>query len=415
MESHENIQEYVIEKRNELAKELYDFFGTQKGEMFHYIDDRVQKLSQELYDFITSQKREVLDAMYLQMENINRQIVEVSRKKEQDFLHISDFFKRTLGSNVPKIILFGIPEHGNLGDHAITCGERAFFHKNFSKYPLLELSWEMANDNRAYLMDRIEKKDLICIQGGGFLGSLWENEQDQVNQVIERFHENTVLILPQTYWCEDDEAGQLTAERFGQAMSRCENICVCLREKESYERFKNCFPNIPVLMVPDMALYIQTKLKEQRENYALLCLRNDKERVVECEQGIKDCIAERGLQYKETSTVLDRQIPYGTEEKYVWDKLDEFAKAKLVVTDRLHGMIFAALMRTPCIAFNNISRKVEGVYRWIDQQANVCVIENENEIEAAEKYLSAKEEALILQIEKEYEKLVLYIQKMVEG
>lgn len=34
MGSHENIQEFVIEKRNELAKELYDFFGSQKGKCF---------------------------------------------------------------------------------------------------------------------------------------------------------------------------------------------------------------------------------------------------------------------------------------------------------------------------------------------------------------------------------------------
>lgn len=391
MGSHENIQEFVIEKRNELAKELYDFFGSQKGEMFHYIDERTQHLSQELYEFITAQKSEVLDAIYTQTENMNLHLkdyveyevnkavedIQKKQKTNQDFLYIKSFFEQNTESDLPKIVLLGVPEHGNLGDHAITCGERSFFRKYFGKYPLLELSWEMADNNRAYLMDKICKKDLICIQGGGFLGSLWENEQEQVNQMIERFHENAILILPQTYWCGNEESARLICERFGQAMSGCENICVCLREKESYERFKAQFPQVPVLMVPDMALCIQTKLKEKREDYVLLCMRDDKEKTIACGQQIIDFIIENGMHYKETSTVLDMQIPHGMDEKYVWDKLDEFAKAKIVITDRLHGMVFAALMGTPCVAFNNISGKVEGVYHWLKDAEEIKVVHGE--------------------------------------
>lgn len=395
METYGNIQEFVIEKRNELAKELYDFFGSQKGEMFHYIDERTQHLSEELYGFITAQKSEVLDAMYTQTENINLNLTDYIRyevnkavediqkkqKENQDFLYIKSFFEQNAESDISKIILLGIPEHGNLGDHAITCGERSFFRRYFRKYPLLELSWEMANNNSAYLMDKICKRDLICIQGGGFLGSLWENEQEQVNRMIERFHENAILILPQTYWCADNESARLIVERFGQAMSRCENICVCLREKESYERFKAQFPKIPVLMIPDMALCIQTKLKEEREDYVLLCMRDDKEKIIECGQKIRDLIAESGLKYKETSTVLDMQIPHGMDEKYVWDKLDEFAKAKFVVTDRLHGMVFAALTGTPCVAFDNVSGKVKGVYQWLSDVKEIKIVHSEKMFE----------------------------------
>ena len=46
-------------------------------------------------------------------------------------------------------------------------------------------------------------------------------------------------------------------------------------------------------------------------------------------------------------------------------KLDEFRKSKLVVTDRLHGMLFAAITGTPCIALGNSSGKVKGVYDWL--------------------------------------------------
>ena len=66
---------------------------------------------------------------------------------------------------------------------------------------------------------------------------------------------------------------------------------------------------------------------------------------------------------KETSTVVDENIPIGMSELYVYNKLTEFASARLVITDRLHGLIFSAITNTPCIAFDNLSGKVHGTYR----------------------------------------------------
>ena len=38
--------------------------------------------------------------------------------------------------------------------------------------------------------------------------------------------------------------------------------------------------------------------------------------------------------------------------------LQTFAKSRLIVTDRLHGMIFALVTRTPCLAFDNTNKKI---------------------------------------------------------
>ena len=47
--------------------------------------------------------------------------------------------------------------------------------------------------------------------------------------------------------------------------------------------------------------------------------------------------------------------------------LKQIKKSKLLITDRLHGMIFAVITNTPCIAFANKSGKVKGVYNWISK------------------------------------------------
>ena len=64
--------------------------------------------------------------------------------------------------------------------------------------------------------------------------------------------------------------------------------------------------------------------------------------------------------------------------------MQEFCDAKLVITDRLHGMIFAAISETPCIVFSNYNHKVGGTYEWIKQLPYIRYVENMGE--AKKKY-----------------------------
>ena len=63
--------------------------------------------------------------------------------------------------------------------------------------------------------------------------------------------------------------------------------------------------------------------------------------------------------------------------------LKKFAKAKIVVTDRLHGMIFTIITNTPCIAINNLSGKVKGVYDTLSdiEKNKIIFIEDKADVE----------------------------------
>ncbi|WP_304309931.1 polysaccharide pyruvyl transferase family protein [Bifidobacterium tibiigranuli] len=63
-------------------------------------------------------------------------------------------------------------------------------------------------------------------------------------------------------------------------------------------------------------------------------------------------------------------------EALVINKIREFQCAELIITDRLHGMVFAALAGTPCIAFNNTDHKVQGVYEWLSSLPYITFVEN---------------------------------------
>ena len=55
----------------------------------------------------------------------------------------------------------------------------------------------------------------------------------------------------------------------------------------------------------------------------------------------------------------------------------------MMVTDRLHGMIFAAITSTPCIVVTSKSPKVKGVYEWIKHLPYIKLVENLNDLDEA--------------------------------
>lgn len=62
-------------------------------------------------------------------------------------------------------------------------------------------------------------------------------------------------------------------------------------------------------------------------------------------------------------------------------KLDDLKSAELVVTDRLHGMIFAAITSTPCIVLPNYNHKIKYQYEWIKHLNYIVFLDDLNNLE----------------------------------
>ena len=61
--------------------------------------------------------------------------------------------------NKKKFVLIGTPEHGNLGDHAITIAQYSILKENFNEY----------FEKIEFIKKYIDKEDVIIINGGGIL------------------------------------------------------------------------------------------------------------------------------------------------------------------------------------------------------------------------------------------------------
>lgn len=141
-----------------------------------------------------------------------------------------------------------------------------------------------------------------------------------------------------------------------------ENITIAAREEQSFNIMKELYPKANILLTPDIVLSMGVQEFENDRNGVLLCFRDDQEKGLDNRDIYKlVCRLKRqGYDCSMTSMIYHQCITEG-----MWG--EEIASSKLLITDRLHGMIFAALTQTPCIVFGNNHHKVFGVYQWIKE------------------------------------------------
>lgn len=304
-------------------------------------------------------------------------------KKIIKILHFNLYlFKCKIEGQVPYII-FGTPLHGNLGDHAIIYSEIYFLRKNGIKN-IFEVSTYEDEICFDYICKKLKKDARIFVTGGGSIGSQWIEEEKFIRKVIKSFPDNKIVIFPQTVYYSDDEKGKKELEISKKIYNEHKMLSLCLREKVSYEFCKSNFQNINLVLVPDIVLCLYGKKFKQvnRKDDILICFRHDAEKKMSNKEfeNVTSILRKYGdLVY--TDTVVKKVIYPFTRKKFLFDKLTEFSRSKLVVTDRLHGMIFAAITKTPCIVFSNYNHKVKGVYSWIKDLNYIVYMEDEDELE----------------------------------
>ncbi len=272
-----------------------------------------------------------------------------------------------------KIYIFGVPIHGNLGDQAILYAEELFLKDNFNNYKIIEVPSKF-NSN---FLKRIVKKSIILYTGGGFLGSLWLKEEEMFRTTLKMYPDNKIVVLPHTFYFSNDIEGKKVLEESIKIYTEHNDLHLICREKYSYDFMKQKFPKCTLYIAPDMVLYLNKEKNENGKKGVLMCFRNDKERISNESSTLKIKLKQCGYNiFDESSTVVNNNIFPFQRKKFVLRKINEFSKYNLIITDRLHGMIFAYLANTPCIVFENKSYKIKGVYEWIKDCGYIKLVNN---------------------------------------
>ena len=64
-------------------------------------------------------------------------------------------------------------------------------------------------------------------------------------------------------------------------------------------------------------------------------------------------------------------------------KLVQMEQVCLVVTDRLHGMVFAAITATPCVVLDNYNHKIRETYKWLEHLPYIRYVSELQELNIA--------------------------------
>ncbi|MGF3141079.1 polysaccharide pyruvyl transferase family protein [Facklamia sp. P13064] len=283
--------------------------------------------------------------------------------------------------NEKRILLMGTSIYGNLGDQAISESEIKFIKENFSNVKLIEVPGNFYITNEKIINQYITSNDLLILTGGGFLGSLWPEGQDIANRLIQNFKQNKIVIFPQTiYYSPENE---VLIEDHKNIYSSHKNLSMIVRDKRSQEfLYKNSFKFKNILYTPDIVTFLDENNRKERPEYISLILREDKESVIDLKkiktiQNILKELNEENLRTEEYDTVLNKKIDLLNRKNELNLLFNKISKSKIVVTDRLHGMLLSVICGIPVIALDNISKKVYGSYQWLEKLGYVYYVSDE--------------------------------------
>lgn len=284
-----------------------------------------------------------------------------------------------------KVILFGVPTHGNIGDAAIVIAEEKFIKDNLNKYEYIKVLDDETKEKIKEMKNIIKDEDIILLHGGGNLGDEYMICEERRRMVIDAFPNNKIILMPQSIYFSDTEFGKKELENTKKLYNNHKHLTLVAREEVSFNIMKKEFPNTKVILTPDIVMYLNKTQNTERHG-VILAMRRDIEKVLTAEQmeKINDDISK----YFESKTMTDThlgeaEISCEMREKVVEDKLEEFRKSQLVITDRLHGMIFAAITSTPCIALGNYNHKIESSFEWLRHKEYIKFLKDTKDLEEA--------------------------------
>lgn len=302
------------------------------------------------------------------------------------FLKLLIIFAKTTYVRLKKgkcIFFIATPNHGNLGDHAIVYAQWQLLQDIGADDYIIELSRTEYETFKISLSKFIiKRKDLIIIDGGGNIGTLWLEEEYKMRDIITRFSQNPIYIFPQTAFFENSENGQAELKNSIRIYNSHSNLTIFCRDSDTYSLVKQNFTNVKSYYTPDTVLYLNQTCDSTRDDTCLLCFRDDKECTsnVDVKDTIITYFKDKQYPFSETTTITSENVTKTNRIKLLHDKWSEFAHARLVVTDRLHGMIFAAITGTPCLALDNVSHKVRNGYQWISHLEYILFCDNDSQI-----------------------------------
>lgn len=314
-----------------------------------------------------------------------------------------------------RVFLFELPCFDNLGDHAIAYAEQEFFKNLVQSDNRLQLfivkGWDTPSAVKQ-LKREVKPSDMFICQGGGNMGNLYGFGEAFRRTIMKGFPTHTIIVFPQTMYFTEDKHGIKELKKSKKVYNRCKKLTLLARDGISYEKMKQEY-SVTVRKMVDVVTYLdKSNLVSSNRDGVILCLRSDMESGLSAEEKkeLQQLCQKHYNKMLVTDTVTKVDISEEDRVAVLEKKWRLFGNAELVITDRLHGMIFSLITGTPCIVLGNNHHKVRETYKTLEKCAYLWYAES---VEQVKQCLSTAQKVQ-LPVRKtdfisEFEELKLYI------
>lgn len=267
-----------------------------------------------------------------------------------------------------KCIVCLAADYGNLGDVAITYAQTKFLKEKFPGYEIVDFPISKTISHLKSLKKNCSADDIITLTGGGYMGDMYFRSELLRQLVIKVFKNNPIISFPQTAYFSTSDLGQHVLASAQKVYSSCRKLELWARDEKSYVFMKEKFSCNVVRLTPDIAMWLDELKPASERTVITLCLRNDLEKnattdsmVENIKRSLPDSCEVESYDTHIGNVRLDVDARYEELNK-IWT---QFRKSRLIITDRLHGMIFSYITGTPALVLSNSNFKVKECYKWI--------------------------------------------------
>lgn len=215
---------------------------------------------------------------------------------------------------------------------------------------------------------RNKKSDIIFLQGGGNLGSLYPCEEELRRDVIKKYRKNKIIIMPVSIFFHDNDFGKLELKKSSSIYNEHHNLTIISRDEMSFDFAKKYFYKVNNVLAPDVVTSLDGILSDvdEKRTGVQFFLRRDIEKTLSDDiiNEIKFYLKKYGIQYNISDTTVTYEVKEENRKTEVFLRLIMAKKARLVITDRYHGLIFSVITHTPVIVFKSFDTKISSGVKW---------------------------------------------------
>ena len=279
------------------------------------------------------------------------------------------------------VVLISTAYWGNVGDHAIVLGEKKIIKSAGKGRQIVELDSMQYALLKHSVKNLIKNDDIIIIDGGGNFGDVWPETQLAINDIIHSYSQNKIIVFPESWYFTNSDNGRILLANTVEVINDHPNIVIYARDSYSFSMMKKYMPSSDIRQSLDTVFFLDFNLDDPKGSEIALVVRDDRESINTqfSKAKLENYFRDHGISFYEIKNDCYHHIPKRKRKQYVRNIVAQYKRAKLVITDRFHGMVLSILCRKPCVIIDNKTGKVRNSYNDIKKYIDgILCIDHQN-------------------------------------